>query len=33
MLVAIVTTARVAYYLKMVGPDKTITSLKPSFDR
>ena len=32
MLVAIVTTARVAYYLKMVGPDKTMTSLKPSFD-
>jgi hypothetical protein len=32
MLVAIVTTARVAYYLKMVGPDKTMKSLKPSFD-
>ena len=25
-------TARVGYFLKMVGPDKTMTSLKPSFD-
>jgi len=32
MLVAIVTTAKVGYFLKMVGPDKTMTSLKPSFD-
>ncbi len=32
MLVAIVTTARVGYFLKMVGPDKTMNSLKPSFD-
>ena len=32
MLVAIVSTARVGYFLKMVGPDKTMTSLKPSFD-
>jgi hypothetical protein len=32
MLVAIVTTPRVGYYLKMVGPDKTMTSLKPAFD-
>ena len=32
MLVAIVPTARVAYYLKMVGPDKTMTSLKPTFE-
>ncbi len=32
MLVAVVTTDRVAYYLKMVGPDKTMTALKPAFD-
>ena len=32
MLVAIVTTSRVGYYLKMVGPDKTMTALKPSFE-
>jgi len=32
MLVAIVTTAKVGYFLKMVGPDKTMNSLKPSFD-
>ncbi len=32
MLVAIVTTARVSYFLKMVGPDKTMNSLKPSFE-
>jgi hypothetical protein len=32
MLVAIVPTDRVAYFLKMVGPDKTMTSLKPTFD-
>ena len=32
MLVAIVTTAKVGYFLKMVGPDKTMTALKPSFE-
>jgi len=32
MLVAIVTTPRVGYFLKMVGPDKTMTALKPSFE-
>jgi hypothetical protein len=32
MLVAIVTTGRVGYFLKMVGPDKTMTSIKPSFE-
>jgi hypothetical protein len=32
MFVAIVPTERVGYYLKMVGPDKTMTSLQPAFD-
>ena len=32
MLVAIVPTDKVGYFLKMVGPDKTMTALKPSFD-
>jgi len=32
MLVAIVTTDKVGYFLKMVGPDKTMTSLRPTFD-
>ena len=32
MLVAIVPTDKVGYFLKMVGPDKTMTSLKPAFD-
>ncbi len=32
MFVAIVTTARVGYFLKMVGPEKTMTALKPSFE-
>ncbi len=32
MLVAIVTTTKVGYFLKMVGPDKTMNSLKPSFE-
>jgi hypothetical protein len=32
MLVAIVTTPRVGYFLKMVGPDKTMTAVKPSFE-
>ena len=27
MLVAIVVTERVGYFLKMVGPDKTMTSI------
>ncbi len=32
MLVAVVATGGVSYYLKMVGPDKTMTALKPTFD-
>ena len=32
MLVAIVTTDKVSYFLKMVGPDKTMTALKPTFE-
>jgi hypothetical protein len=32
MLVAVVSTDRVSYFLKMVGPDKTMTSLRPTFD-
>lgn len=32
MLVAIVSTPKLSYYLKMIGPDKTMTALKPSFD-
>ena len=32
MLVAVVATPRISYYLKMVGPDKTMTALKPSFE-
>lgn len=29
---AIVTTERVGYFLKMVGPDKTMDSIRPRFD-
>jgi hypothetical protein len=29
---AIVVTERVGYFLKMVGPDKTMKSVKPAFD-
>ena len=32
MLVAIVATSKTGYFLKMVGPDKTMNSLKPSFE-
>lgn len=32
MFVAIVTTDRVGYYLKMVGPDKTMNAIRPAFD-
>ena len=32
MLVAIVATPRVGYFLKMVGPDKTMNALKPAFE-
>ena len=29
---AIVVTERVGYFLKMVGPDKTMSSIRPAFD-
>jgi hypothetical protein len=32
LLGAIVVTDRYGYFLKMVGPDKTMTSIKPAFD-
>jgi hypothetical protein len=32
MLAAIVQTPEVAYFLKMVGPDKTVKAAKPAFD-
>ncbi len=32
MFVAIVTRPRIGYYLKMVGPDKTMNALKPAFE-
>jgi hypothetical protein len=32
LLGAIVVTDRVGYFLKMVGPDKTMTSIRPAFD-
>lgn len=32
LLGAIVETPRVAYFLKMVGPDKTMSAAKPAFD-
>jgi hypothetical protein len=32
LLVAIVTTDQVAYFIKMIGPDKTMTKIRPEFD-
>jgi hypothetical protein len=32
LLGAIVVTDRVSYFLKMVGPDKTMTKVRPAFD-
>ncbi len=32
LLGAIVVTDKVGYFLKMVGPDKTMTSIRPAFD-
>ncbi|MFO0892334.1 MAG: hypothetical protein U0790_24745 [Isosphaeraceae bacterium] len=32
LLGAIVTTDRYGYFLKMVGPDKTMTSIRPAFE-
>jgi hypothetical protein len=32
LLGAIVVTEKVGYFLKMVGPDKTMTSIRPAFD-
>ena len=32
LLGAIVTTDKFGYFLKMVGPDKTMTSIRPAFE-
>jgi hypothetical protein len=32
MFVAIVTTEKAGYFLKMVGPDKTMNAIRPAFD-